>query len=288
MNLSMSVQQLGRTVLSVPESVLFGIERKICQMMDTNDNDDPAGQSSSIPEHLLKRYNKLKNKDAEERKWNYTGVNNNYDAEEYYGVNIIADDDDQNESSRRTDQATSSKAVLTAQKIGRTVMSVPDKLLLRYNNNNNNNPDDDGTAVVDGKDGSAVESQRKHSILCQELLLHQKGRVAVQEIKDQCLQDMEDHLNWYLFDNDTTDDTLELTTTSYEQWIQSIHPDNVVRSKNQENNHDHKKENNDDTNNHQIEIDPRFYLEASHHLQLWNGSMKNLERTESIIEAKSM
>jgi len=278
----MSVQQLGRTVLSVPDSVMFGIERKICQIMDNNDDDDPAGQSSSIPEHILKQYKKLKNKDAEEMKWNYTGVN--YDEQEYYGVNNIADDED--ESSRRTDQATSSKAVLTAQKIGRTVMSVPDKLLLRYNNNNNNNPDDDGTAVVDGKDGSAVESQRKHSILCKELILNQKGRVAVKEVKDQCLQDMDDHLNWYLFDNDT-DDNLDLTT-SYEQWIKSIHPDNVVLSKNKEYNHDNKKDNNEETNNHTIEIDPRFYLEASHHLQLWNGSMKNLERTESIIEAKSM
>lgn len=275
----MSVQQLGRTVLSVPDSV----ERKICQIMDNNGDDDPAGQSSSIPEHILKRYKKLKNKDAAEMKWNYTGVNNNYDAEEYYGVNNIADDED--ESSRRTDQATSSTAVLTAQRIGRTVMSVPDKLLLRYNNNNNNNPDDDGTTVVGCKDGSAVESQRKHSILCKELILNQKGRIAVKEIKDQCLQDMDDHLNWYLFDNDADD--LE-STTSYEQWIKSIHPDNVVLSKNKENNNDNKKDNNDETNNHQIEIDQRFYLEGSHHLQLWNGYMENLERTESIIEARSM
>jgi len=283
MNL-MSVQQLGRTVLSVPDSVMFGIERKICQIRDKKGDDYPASQSSSIPEHILKRYKKLKNKDAEEMKWNYfTGINTNYDEEEYDGVNNIADDEDG--SSRRTDQATSSTTISAAQRIGRTVMSVPDKLLLRYNNNNNT-PDDDGTAVVACKDGSAVEIQRKHSILCKDLILDQKGRIAVKELKDQCLQDMDDHLKWYLFDNDT--DNLE-SITSYEQWIKSIHPDNVVvKNKDKENNNDNEKDNNDEKNNQSIEIDRRFYLEASHHLQLWNGYMEKLERTDSIIVARSM
>ena len=204
--------------------------------------------------------------------------------EEYYGVNNIADDEDG--SSRRTDQATSSTTISAAQRIGRTVISVPDKLLLRYNNNNNT-PDDDGTAVVGCKDGSAVENQRKHSILCKELILDQKGRIAVKELKDQCLQDMDDHLNWYLFDNDTGDN-LE-STTSYEQWIKSIHPDNVVvKNKDKANNHDNEKDKNDEKSNQRIEIDPRFYLEASHHLQLWNGYMEKLERTDSINEARSM
>ena len=60
MNL-MSVQQLGRTVLSVPDSVMFRIERKICQIRDTKGDDYQASQSSSKPEHILKRCKTKKN-----------------------------------------------------------------------------------------------------------------------------------------------------------------------------------------------------------------------------------
>lgn len=322
-NVVSSVQQFGRTVLSVPNFVMNRYTANIIDNDDegiANQDDDinGSGRSSSSsaasatpatsgpPDHILKRYK------------GRIDTGNDED-----------DEDDDDEKRRRMDQLLSSKTMLTAQKIGRTVLSVPDNLVKRYNGNVNNEqtPDADdcttfaaATATATTISAADISRKKKHSLICRNLIQDQKGRIAVKELHDQCLQDMEVHLQWYLFDdddnnknkdNDMKSTTSTLTSTSYEHWIQSIHPENVIvnQNKTSENDHDdiddddnvnNNVNNNDNDNDNDvdensnnrssssIEIDPRFYLDGSHHRQLWNGYMETLERTKSIVEARSM
>merc|ERR1712060_883645 len=64
-----------------------------------------------------------------------------------------------------------------------------------------------------------------------------------------CFNTLTDHLNIFL-------DTYP--SANYEEWIQELHPENVLKKKNKE--------------NKVIVIDHRFYVEDSDHRQLWNAA----------------
>ena len=203
----------------------------------------------------------------------------------------------------------SSKPFVLAQRIGRTVLSVPEHFVQRFHTNNNTTsigaaaptttvtttpkPIAQNGSRVSAKEGALQQLQRKkkqHSLLCENIVHDQQGRIAVKELQDQCLQDMDEHLNGYLFEHDIPSTTLPVY--HYEHWIHAIHPENVLHREEGGTNTDHEEEattgGNKDQTTVRIEIDPRFYLEGSHHRRLWNAYMQVLERTDAIIDVRTM
>merc|ERR1711865_982803 len=97
--------------------------------------------------------------------------------------------------------------------------SVPEHFVQRFHQNNNNTtsigaaaptttvtttpkPIAQNGSRVSAKEGALQQLQRKkkqHSLLCENIVHDQQGRIAVKELQDQCLQDMDEHLNVYLF-----------------------------------------------------------------------------------------
>lgn len=147
-----------------------------------------------------------------------------------------------------------SKAKSTVEQIGRTILSVPD---------NFNHPVE--YRVVDDNDDDGRKRKKKLSVICNSIIEEQKERQAVRESRLQCLQEIIDHLNLYLYEKDSNN-------VSYEGWIEALHPDNIIQ--------------NDDGSRQAI--DHRFYLKDCHHRQLWNEYMEKLESRESTVEARSI
>jgi hypothetical protein len=193
-------------------------------------------------------------------------------------------------------KSTVKSIVQIPQQIGRTILSVPDNLLKqkqqqqRQHNNNELDDNDDHPELFMIGDNNKRNTSSKHATLCTTIIEDQQVREVVRESQLQCLQEIMDHLQLYLFENNSTE------TSSYEGWIASLHPDNV--KDNNSNNSSTSNNNNNNNNNtnsgggdggggggvREIIIDHRFYMKDSHHRQLWNEYMEKLECRESSVE----
>lgn len=88
---------------------------------------------------------------------------------------------------------------------------------------------------------------------------------AVRESQEQCMREITEHLNQYIFN---LPDTVE--RYDYNHWIESLHPENV-----------------DYLGSGRSLIDHRFYMKDSHHRNLWNEYMIKLDSPDSIVMAES-
>ena len=182
-------------------------------------------------------------------------------------------------------KSTVKSIVKVPQQIGRTILSVPDNLLKQKQQRKHNNYelDDDDPELFIGDTNNNKNTSSKHATLCTTIIEDQQVREVVRESQLQCLQEIMDHLQLYLFENNST------ATSSYEGWIASLHPDNV--KDNNKNNSSTSNNNNNNSSNsgdgggvREIIIDHRFYMKDSHHRQLWNEYMEKLECREAIVE----
>ena len=139
------------------------------------------------------------------------------------------------------------------QQIGKTVLSVP-----------NHVKNVGGKKKKKTTEGDVDEITAKLDFINQELLADQDRRKIVRESTSQCMGQMQTHLGEYLVGN---------PTSTYEDWIASLHPDNVKETKEEDEDGVHK-------------IDHRFYVEGSDHRELWNQYMNDLGFVDRIVEAK--
>ena len=153
------------------------------------------------------------------------------------------------------------------QKIGHTILSVPDTIFNKQQQQQQNEGNDEAT--LRGGGATSVGSIQ-HGVLCSNIIDDQKGRIAVRESKEECMKEITDHLKLHLFQSADF-----VTSYEYEEWIAALHPDNVHHN------------NNDGSRTTTTIIDHRFYIQDSHHRQLWNEFMMKLECRESIVEARS-
>jgi len=138
--------------------------------------------------------------------------------------------------------------VKVPQKIGRTILSVQSSTAT----DEDDDDDDDDDKYI----------KKWHAIICKNIIDDQKGRQDVRESQLQCLQEIIDHLNLFVYEN---------PESNYERWITSLHPDNVK---------------NNNEGGGKI-IDHRFYMKDSDHRKLWNKYMEKLCR-ESTVEVRSI
>ncbi|OEU08323.1 hypothetical protein FRACYDRAFT_250116 [Fragilariopsis cylindrus CCMP1102] len=190
-------------------------------------------------------------------------------------------------------KSTVKSIVKVPQQIGRTILSVPDNLLKQkqqqqqkqQRKQNKNELETDDPELFFIGDTNNKRNTSKHATLCTTIIEDQQVREVVRESQLQCLQEIMDHLQLYLFENNSTE------TSSYEGWIASLHPDNVKDNTN--NNNNSSTSNNISSGGggggggggvREIIIDHRFYMKDSHHRQLWNEYMEKLECRESSVE----
>uniref|UniRef100_A0A7S4AWQ9 Uncharacterized protein n=1 Tax=Pseudo-nitzschia australis TaxID=44445 RepID=A0A7S4AWQ9_9STRA len=158
---------------------------------------------------------------------------------------------------KSTAKTTITRIAKVPQTIGHSILSVPDTLLNKHRQGETHNEERD--EVTD-------ESKNLHGKLCSDIIDDQIARSTVTESLDECMREITDHLNLFLFEKSNTSSE----RYQYEEWILALHPENV----------------------HYIGsgrslIDHRFYMKDSHHRQLWNDFMIKMECTESVVPEES-
>lgn len=142
------------------------------------------------------------------------------------------------------------------QAIGRSILSAPNKVFNKQRRQQQNEERDEVTTELHGK-------------ICSNIIEDQNGRLAVRESQEECMREITEHLNMYIF---TITDSNPHSTTRYEykDWIEALHPDNVnyLRSG-------------------RSIIDHRFYMKDSHHRNLWNEYMIKLDCRDSMVMEES-
>jgi len=97
--------------------------------------------------------------------------------------------------------------VKVPQTIGRTILSVPEKILKK------------------SKEEKKVEPRQKFAdklaFICGEIIEEQKGRQIVRESQLECMREITNHLKMHL---------VEHPSATYEEWIAAVHPDNAEYS----------------------------------------------------------
>jgi len=107
---------------------------------------------------------------------------------------------------------------------------------------------DDGAhdASVASGDSSPADLEESEPELLGEAEMILQLQAMKQEAYQACLAEVEAHLDTFLQGN---------PQATYEEWIAEIHPENMRTN----------------TNDGEIPIDHRFYMEASDHRLLWNA-----------------
>mmetsp|Transcript_21163 Transcript_21163/g.58851 ORF Transcript_21163/g.58851 Transcript_21163/m.58851 type:complete len:202 (-) Transcript_21163:430-1035(-) len=144
------------------------------------------------------------------------------------------------------------------QKIGQSVLSVPDLVFKKQHQGREDNEERD--EVTD-------DSKELHGQVCSEIIEEQIARYSVAESMDECMREITNHLKLYLFEKSGMNSDVRY---QYEEWILALHPENV----------------------HYIGsgrslIDHRFYMRDSHHRKLWNEYMIKIDCEESIVKEES-
>jgi hypothetical protein len=176
--------------------------------------------------------------------------------------------------------------VKVPQHIGRTILSVPKTITKIANKNNKNSHDNNDNNEERLKFADTLE------FISKEILEDQGRRKIVRDSQSECMMEISNHLKAFLWNH--PDDN-----ATYEEWIASVHPDNVqyVDNVDNVNNEDGNGDGNGndgstsrgtDTGRY-ICIDHRFYVEESDHRILWNECMKKLDWTpKRFVEVRSV
>lgn len=138
------------------------------------------------------------------------------------------------------------------QRIGHSILQAPGKIFKKRHEGEEKEDRDEAVQDI-------------HQRICSTIIDDQNGRIAVRESHEQCMREITEHLNLYIFN---LPDSVE--RYDYAAWIESLHPDNVnyLRSG-------------------RSIIDHRFYMKDSHHRNLWNEYMIKLDSRDSIVMAES-
>mmetsp|Transcript_29309 Transcript_29309/g.62819 ORF Transcript_29309/g.62819 Transcript_29309/m.62819 type:complete len:202 (-) Transcript_29309:108-713(-) len=156
-------------------------------------------------------------------------------------------------------ESTAKRIASVPQKIGHSILSVSDNIFdkkAREQQSRKEERDEETTNEL-------------HEAVCSNIIEDQNGRNAVRESHEECMREIIEHLNLYIF---TISDSNpgSIARYEYKNWIEALHPDNVnyLRSG-------------------RSIIDHRFYMEDSHHRKLWNDYMVKLDCRDSIVRAES-
>jgi hypothetical protein len=142
------------------------------------------------------------------------------------------------------------------QKIGHSILTVPDKIF---------NKEPKG----EEKEERDEAAEDLHAKICTNIIDDQNGRIAVRESQEQCMREITEHLKLHIF-TITGSSPNGVDRYEYTDWIEALHPDNVNY-----------------IGSGRSIIDHRFYMKDSHHRNLWNEYMIKLDCKDSIVMEES-
>lgn len=153
-------------------------------------------------------------------------------------------------------KSSAKRIVNVPQTIGQSILSAPNKIFNKKRREQQNEQRDEATTELHGK-------------ICSDIINDQNGRIAVRESQEECMREIIEHLNLFIF-TVTDSSPHSVARYDYKDWIEALHPDNVNY-----------------IGSGRSIIDHRFYMKDSHHRILWNEYMIKLGCRDSIVIEES-
>jgi len=153
-------------------------------------------------------------------------------------------------------KSSAKRIVEVPQTIGQSILSAPNRIFNNKRREQQREQRDEATSKL-------------HRNVCSNIINEQNGRIAVRESQEECMREITEHLNLYIF-TITDSSPHSVARYEYKDWIESLHPDNVnyLRSG-------------------RSILDHRFYIKDSHHRILWNEYMIKLDCRASMVMEES-
>lgn len=152
---------------------------------------------------------------------------------------------------------TAKRIVNAPQKLGHSILTAPDKIF--------NKQRECQQEMKEERDEATAEF---HGKICSNIIDDQSGRIAVRESQEECMREITEHLNLYIFE--ITSSNSHSVRYDYKNWIEALHPDNVNY-----------------VGSGRPLIDHRFYMKDSHHRILWNEYMIKLDCRDAMVREES-